>query len=217
VNTPREAAFGRKGAKTPKRKVPTPGAAERTPAKTAPVAGKAGISSRKMMGKGVGVETPTPVWSGPTTRARPSTTTPSSAVRPAERKAPTRKKAAKPLGVEAGIPPANQLPAQRKRLKKSSIRRRLPRTAVGMRRMRGVPSVTTTFGIKEISRGGGGDGVNHSPYEHCCFRGGARRDPGDAPYRGRRQGGAGPPSLDGVTRLTRGKRSRRVAWGGGGG
>jgi len=86
VNTPREAASGRKGTKTPKRKVLIPGAAERTPAKTAPVAGKAGVSSRKRTGKKVDVEMPTPVRSGPTTRARPPATpaTPASAVHPAE-------------------------------------------------------------------------------------------------------------------------------------
>jgi len=39
---------------------------------------------------------------------------------------------------------------------------------------------------------GGGDGVSPSPYGHCYFRGGARRDPAGTPYRARRQGGAGP-------------------------
>jgi len=179
TKTPKETASGKKGASALKRVASTPGVVERTPAKTASVAGTAGASSRKKskkVEKGVGVETPTPVQSRSVTRARlPVTpTTPASAVHPAEsktsmRKTAGKKKAAKPVRAGTEVPSFNQPPAQSKRRKKSAIRRRLPRTAavgvtavpVGgaeapkvaeiMRRVReGVPSVTATFGIKEI-------------------------------------------------------------------
>jgi len=125
----------------------------------------------------VGVDTPTPVPSRPAIRARPpeTPTTPSSAARPADRKtsewktAGRRKKAAKPVGAGAGVPPTNQPPGPSKRVKKAASRKRLPRTAavgvtavsVGgveapkvadvMRKVReGVPSLKATFGIKEL-------------------------------------------------------------------
>jgi len=80
-----------------------------------------------------------------------------------------RKKAAKPVGAGAGVPPSNQPPGQSKRAKKAASRKRLPRTAavgvttvsVGgaeapmvadmMRKMRErVPSLKATFGINEL-------------------------------------------------------------------
>jgi len=125
----------------------------------------------------VGVDTPTPVPSRPSLRARPPVTpiTPASAARPADKKtsewktAGRRRKAAKPVGAGAGVPSINQPPATSKRAKKSATRRRLSRTAaVGvtvapvrgaeartitevMQKMReGVPSLKATFGIKEL-------------------------------------------------------------------
>jgi len=138
VNTPREATSRRKGAKTPKRKASTPGAAELTPAKAAPRADKAEVSSKKKKGKGVGAETPTPARSGTAARARPTGTPakPASTMRPVGQQAGGRKtaggKAANPKGAGAGVPPLNQPPGKSRR-KRAAIRKRLPRTsAVGL-------------------------------------------------------------------------------------
>jgi len=173
----RDAMSGRRGAQTPKRAaLSTPGTArERTPARAASSAVKAGASSRKKKkkGSGVGVETPTPTQARSAARARtpgtPTVTAP--AVRPAGTRAGGRnsavKKAAKPVGAGTGVP-SDQLRRKKKR-KKKAIRKRLPRTAavavtmvaVGdreapkfsevMRNMREVyPDLRTAFGIKEV-------------------------------------------------------------------
>jgi len=180
ARTPK-AASGKKVAITPKRVTTTPGAKKgQASAGTAPMAETAGASSKKggkKVGKGVGIDTPTPVPSRSAIRARPpmTPTTPSSAARPADKKtsgwktARRRKKAAKPAGAGVGVPPSNQPPGPSRRVKKAAIRKRLPRTAavgvtvvsVGgaeaskvadvMRKVReGVPSLLATFGIKEL-------------------------------------------------------------------
>jgi len=135
VNTPREATSGRKGAKTPKRKASTPGAAELTPAKAAPRADKAKVSSKKKKNKEVGVQTPIPARSGTAARARPTGTPvkPATTVRPVGQQAGGRKtagdKAANPKGAGAGVPPSNQPPRKSRRKKAAAIRKRLPRTS----------------------------------------------------------------------------------------
>jgi len=180
AKTPRGTTPGKKGAKTPKREVPpTPAAVvARTPARPAFAANRAGISARKKKKrKGVGVETPTPARSQAASARRRSTpgpiSTPASTVRPVGQQAGRSrktavKKAAKPRGAGAGVPP-NQPPRTSRRKRKLAIRRRLPRTAaVGltatsvegkeapkyadvMRTVRAaVPDVYATYGIKVV-------------------------------------------------------------------
>jgi len=172
VNTPKEAASGRKEVKTPRRKASTLGAAETTSAKTASSAGRAGVGSKKKSGKVVGVETPTPARSVTAARAWPSGTPikPASAVRPADNQASGRKtaggKAVNLKGTGAGVSP-NQPPKKSRRKKKAAKRKRLRTAAIGlmvtsvegreapkfadmMRRIREEVPDYKTFGIKWI-------------------------------------------------------------------